>query len=448
MRLLTLGAVALLACACTPYPGASTASSKVQPAAAVDAVRHAAIALRSQPTDYDALVASIGDSTRILLGESTHGTQEYYRERARITLRLVRERGVSAVAIEGDWSPTSRVNRYVRGLGSDRSSREALRGFTRFPRWMWSNAQFAEFVEQLRAHNLTLPAEQRVGLYGMDVYDLFDAADAVVDGLQRVDRAAARRVRSHYRCFGSYGRNTYTYGAAVRSARKSCQAQAAAALAEVRRLPLPCAPQAAEAHFDLVRAAASVVAAEEYFRATYGGENAWNLRDRRMVDTVETVAEHQQRLIGRPAKVVIWSHNSHTGDARATDAAKRGELNIGQLMKQRHGPQTYLVGFFTHGGTVLAASQWDQPGLRQRLRPALPESHSGLFHRTGTAALLLVVRGNAELERRLAAPMLQRAVGVVYVPNAERRAHYFSAVLPRQFDAAIYFDQTEAVRPL
>ena len=448
MRLIALGAAALLAFGCTPQPRGSSGSAEPQ-SAALAAVREAAVPLRAQPGDYDALVGSIGDATRIMLGESTHGTHEFYRERARITMRLVRERGVNAIAIEGDWSPTYRVNLYVRGLGTDRTAREALRGFTRFPKWMWPNAEFADFVEQLRAHNLTLPANQRVGLYGMDVYDLFDSADAVVEGLQRIDPAAARRVRGQYQCFASHGRDTGTYGAAAQAPRKSCEAQAAAALVEVRRLQQPSAPEAAEAHINLVRAAASVVAAEEYFRASYGtGENSWNLRDRRMLETVEAIAEHQQRLTGRPGKIVTWSHNSHTGDARATDAARRGELNIGQLMKQRHGANAYLVGFFTHGGTVFAASEWDQPGRRQRLRPALADSHSGLFHRAGTPAFLLVMRGNAELERHLSAPMLQRAVGVIYVPNGERQAHYFGAILPQQFDAAIYFDQTDAVRPL
>ena len=452
MRLLAFGAAALLACGCSPEPPAGSATpaqaSEAEASGALAAVKRAATPIRSQPNDYDALIASIGGATRIGLGESTHGTHEYYRERARITMRLVRDSGVSAVAIEGDWTPTYRVNRYVRGLGTDRSAREALRGFTRFPKWMWPNAEFAEFIEQLRTHNLALPANQRVGLYGMDVYDLFEAADVVVEGLRTIDPAAARRVQGHYVCFARYGNNTHTYGEAARTSGKSCQGQAAAALAEVRKLPRPTGAEAAEARFNLERAAASVVGAEEYFRASYAAENSWNLRDRRMEETVEAIADHQQRLTGRPGKVVTWSHNTHTGDARATYAAQRGELNLGQLMKQRHGRKAYLVGFFTHGGTVYAASEWDRPGRRQRLRPALPGSYSGLFHRAGDPAFLLTIRGNAELERHLSAPMLQRAVGVIYVPANEREAHYFGAILAEQFDAVIYFDQTEAVRPL
>ena len=414
---------------------------------AVAAVRAAAIPIRSAPNDYDRLIASAVGANRILLGESTHGTHEFYRERARITQRLIAEQGVNAIAIEGDWSPTYRVNLYVRGLGRDRTAREAMRGYTRFPYWMWPNTDFATFVEQLRARNAALPVNQRVGLYGMDVYDLYEAADFVVERLGSFDAAAGRRARTHYRCFARYGRNTHTYGEYVRRDRTSCEAQAAAVLAEVRRIPRPAAAEAAEAHFAATRAAFSVVAAEEYFRTVYAGANAWNVRDQRMAATVEDIAAHAARLTGRPGKVVMWSHNTHSGDARATFAATQGELNLGQLMKQRHGARAYLVGLFTHSGTVLAGAEWDQPGRVFNLRPALLESYSGLFHRTGLPAFMLVLRDNPKLSRALPA-MLERAVGVVYVPATERQSHYFEAVLPQQFDAAIYFDRSQAVRQL
>jgi erythromycin esterase-like protein len=363
-------------------------------------------------------------------------------------MRLVRETGVNAIAIEGDWSPTYRVDLYVRGLGKDRTARQALRDYTRFPLWMWPNAEFAEFVDQLRAHNLTLPANQRVGLYGMDVYDLYEAAESVVEGLSGFDRAAARRAQAHYRCFGRYGRNTHTYGEAARQPGASCQEEAEAVVAEMRRLPRPSNAEAAEAHFAATRAAASVAAAEAYFRTVYSGANAWNVRDQRMADTVEAIADHVQRQTGRPGKLALWSHNTHSGDARATTAGTQGELNIGQLMKQRHGDKAYLVGFFTHSGTVLAAPQWDAPGRVYNLRPALPESYSGLFNRTGVPAFTLLLRGNAQLRAQFSKPMLERAVGVIYAPHSERQSHYFDAVLAQQFDAAIFFSRSRAVRPL
>lgn len=442
----------LLVLGCRPAESVgSQATAAPPPAEAEDVlrvVRAKAIPLRSLPEDYDGLIASLEGATRVLLGESTHGTAEYYRERGRITLRLAREAGVKAVAIEGDWSPTYRVNLYVRGLGTDHSARQALRGYTRFPFWMWPNAEFAEFVEQLRAHNMSLPANERVGLYGMDVYDLYEAAEFVVEHLARIAPDRARRVRSHYRCFATYGRNAHTYGLAAQQTSRSCQDEAASASAELANLPRPRDATQAEAHFGAIRAAASVAAAEEYFRTVYRGANAWNVRDRRMQANVEAIADHVGRLTSSPAKLVMWSHNTHTGDARATSAAHRGELNLGQLMKQRHGKRAYLVGFFTHSGTVLAAPEWDQPGRVYHLRPALAESHSGLFHRTGLPAFVLLFRDDPQLRAHLSERRLQRAVGVVYVPDRERTAHYFTATLPEQFDAAIFYDQTTAVRPL
>jgi erythromycin esterase-like protein len=411
-------------------------------------VRASAFPLAPANGSHDRLIASIGSSTRILLGESTHGTSEYYRERGRLSLRLIRESGVRALAIEGDWSPAYRVNLYVRGLGTDRSAREALRGFTRFPSWMWPNREFAEFVEQLRSHNLMVPESERVGLYGMDVYDLFEAADFVIEHLKRVSPQAGTRARTAYRCFAPYRRDAHTYGEAAQDPSRSCQEETASVSGDVQRLTRPTDAAAAEAHFAAVRAAASVVAAEEYFRAVYSGANAWNLRDRRMEATVEATARHLQVQTGRSVKLVIWSHNSHTGDARATEAGARGELNLGQLMKQRHGSDAYLVGFFTHSGTVLAATQWDSPGRVFDLRPALSGSHSALFHQTGIPSFALLLRENRRLRTALAKPMLQRAVGVIYARDRERTAHYFEARLPEQFDAAIFFDRTTAVKPL
>jgi erythromycin esterase-like protein len=448
VRLVFAAALALSACRAASSSPQAPGSQEDGSDAQLQAVRAAAVPVGYSERDYDPLITSIADASRVLLGESTHGTREFYVERGRITHRLVRERGFNAIAIEGDWSPTYRVNLYVRGLGRDRSAAEALRGFNRFPLWMWPNVEFRSFLEALRDHNLTLPAAQRVGIYGMDVYDLYEAADMVVDRLHSLDRGAAERARTHYRCFAAYGRNTHTYGEYSRRQGKSCQRQAAAVLAEVRRLPTRTSPEAAEVRFATIRAAASVVAAEEYFRTVYSGANAWNVRDLRMSENVEEIASHIAQLSGSPGKVVMWSHNTHSGDARATFAASQGELNLGQLMKQRHGARAYLVGFFTHAGTVHAATEWDQPGRDFDLRPALPESYAGVFHRTGVPSFMLVLRGNRSLSRHLSTPMLERAVGVVYVRDNERHAHYFEAVLAEQFDAAIFFDRTNALRPL
>jgi erythromycin esterase-like protein len=395
--------------------------------------------------DYSDIIAAMGGATRILLGESTHGTHEYYRERARLSERLIQESGVNAIAIEGDWTPTYRVNLYVRGLGPDKTAEQALQGYTRFPKWMWGNTDFRDFVQRLRALNMARPPAERIGLYGMDVYDLSEAAETVIASLRQTDPTAAEQARAQYRCFGRYGQDLHAYGAATRDPKRSCRKQAEVVLGQVRQLPKPLDPIQAETHFGLVRSAASVVAAEEYFRVTYAGSLSWNARDRRMAETVEAVAAHAAALSGRPGKVVTWSHNTHAGDARATSAANRGELNLGQLMRERHGKAAFLVGFFTNTGTVMAAPEWDQPGRVYDVRPALAESYSGLFHAAGKPNFSLLMRGNEAVSGALAGPMPERAIGVIYRPQSERQSHYFDARLSEQFDAAIFFDRSKAV---
>jgi erythromycin esterase-like protein len=446
LPLLRTVAAALLLAGCSG-PGAAPAAGA--PAAAEEArraVRAAARPITGSEGDHADLLRAAGGARRILLGESTHGTHEYYRERGRITERLIRGHGVTALAIEGDWTPTWRINLYVRGLGSDRSAEAALRGFRSFPRWMWPNAEFRDFIERLRALNMARPAEQRVGVYGMDVYDLHDAAKGVLAWLGEAHPTAAGRARRSYACFSPYA-TTHGYGEATRGG-FSCRRQAEAVLAEVRRIPRPAHAEGAERHFAAVRAAASVVAAEEYFRTLYAGSLAWNVRDQRMAQNVEEIAGHLEGSSGRPGKVVMWSHNTHSGDARATFAANRGEFNLGQLMRQRHGAAAFLVGFFSYEGTVFAAPEWDAPGRVHVMRPALPGSYSALFHALGLPAFSLVIRGNDEVARHLRGPMLERAIGVVYLPQSERTSHYFGAELAAQFDAAIFFDRSKAVTPL
>jgi erythromycin esterase-like protein len=430
-----------------PPPEQARQSAPAAPPADASAIVAAARPVTGAASDYDDVLAAAGAAQRVLLGESTHGTHEYYHERGRITERLIAEHGFNAVAIEGDWTPTWRLNQYVRGLGDDRSAEQAIGGYTRFPEWMWPNAEFRDFVERLRRLNMARPEAERVGLYGMDVYDLFDAAEAVTAWLRQVNAAAAQRVERHYDCFDSYRGSTHAYGEATQG-RANCRTQAEAAVAEVRRVPRPDEPAAAERHFAAVRAAASVAAAEAYFRTAYAGSLAWNVRDQRMAETVEEIAAHQEELSGRPGKVVMWSHNTHSGDARATFAANRGELNLGQLMRQRHGEGAFLVGFFSYTGTVFAAPEWDRPGRVYDMKPALAGSYSALFHGTGIPAFSLLIRGNAEVARLLKGPMLERAIGVVYHPQSERLSHYFDAELSGQFDAAIYFDRSKAVVPL
>jgi erythromycin esterase-like protein len=443
---LTRRCLAALAAASLALAPSATAQPKLSGTAA--AIREAAQPITGGQRDHEDLIAAAGQTSRVLLGESTHGTSEFYRERGRITERLIQDHGFNAIAIEGDCTPTWRVNLYVRGSGTDRNALEALGGYRNFPRWMWGNRDFAAFVERLRTLNLARPPEQRVGIYGMDVYDLFDAADAVVAYLREVDAGAAERVRRHYACFAPFHRSTEQFMRGLQHASARCRDKVEAALAEVSRLPRPIEAQAAERHFAAIRSAASVVAAEDYFRTAALGTMAWNVRDRQMERNVEDIAAHAQAVSGRPGKVVVWSHNSHTGDARATSARYRGEITLGQLMRQRHGERAFLVGFFTHGGSVLAAPDWDEAGRTYRINQPVAGSHAALFHEAALPAFSLKLRGRPDLVRHLSGTRPQRAIGVVYRPETEWQSHYIQARLPEQFDAILFLENSNAVTPL
>lgn len=293
-----------------------------------------------------------------------------------------------------------------------------------------------------------LPAARRVGVYGMDVYNLFGAADAVIDYLESVDRPAAARAHAQYRCFQRYRPDPARYGEATRRPERSCERQAAAVLADLRARPRPADPVAAEAWFSAVRSAASVVGAEAYNRAAHAGTLSWNVRDRRMAATVSEVSEHVAALAGSPGRVVVWAHNSHVGDARATDMPLRGELNLGQLMRERFGDAVHLLGFTTYEGTVIAADEWDGPHRVHTLKAALPDSYAGLFHAAGLGNALLLLVDGSDLARALDTPRPQREVGVIYARDTERQSHYLQTRLAQQFDAVIHMDRTRALTPL
>ena len=439
-------------------PLASCSSGGTEPAGAglrtrpgtdlTAAIARGVTPIRGVGSDYDRLVSEAGTARFVLLGEATHGTSEFYRERARLSMRLIQDKDFRAIVIEGDWPDTGRVNDYVRGIGSDPSATEALGDFRDFPEWMWRNAEFRDFVEALRAHNLGFPPRHRVGVYGMDVYNLFGAADAVVSYLDKVDRAAAAWAKEQYRCFARYRPDPGSYGEASRRPQKRCNAESAAVLSEMRARPHPVDPIAAEALFSAVRSAASVVGAEEYNRIAHAGGLSWNVRDRRMAATVAEVADHVTAISGAPGKVVVWAHNSHVGDARATDMSRRGELNLGQLMRERFGKDAFLLGFTTFDGTVIAAEKWGGPHRVHTLSQARPESYAGLFHAADVGNALLMLPRGSELSQALDTYRPKREIGVIYARSTERQSHYTQARLAGQFDAVIHWDRTRAVTPL
>jgi erythromycin esterase-like protein len=418
-----------------------------------EGLRTVAHPLIGSRNDFDPLMALVGDSRFVLIGEASHGTHEFYRIRAEITKRLIREKGFSAIAVEADWPDAYRVNRYVQGRGSDTGASQALDGFKRFPQWMWRNADVLEFVGWLRDYNDAIGVPRKVGFYGLDLYSLHASMGAVLSYLRKVDPEAARRAQQRYACFDHFGEDPQSYGyAATAGISESCENEVITQLVELQRSAAKYTTQdgrmAADDLFFAEQNARVVVDAERYYRAMFGSRaGSWNLRDRHMADTLDSLVSFLEYDRRQP-KIVVWAHNSHLGDARATDMASRGELNVGQLMRERWGESSVNVGFSTHSGTVTAASDWDMPAERKIIRPALEGSYEALFHGLGLGNFLLSLRGNDEAVLGLRQPRLERAIGVIYRPETERASHYFRARLPHQFDAMLHYDVTRAVEPL
>jgi erythromycin esterase-like protein len=417
-------------------------------------IREAAEPLTGSPYDYDPLLDLVGNAQFVLLGEATHGTHEFYRERAQITKRLILEKGFCAVAVEADWPDAYRVNRFVRGVSDDAEAVEALGGFKRFPQWMWRNADVLDFVGWLREHNQGQRREERkTGFYGLDLYSLQASIEAVLAYLSKVDPTSAKRARERYACFDHFGRDTQSYGLATGlRMTATCEDAVVNELIELRlregeylrgdgRI-------AADEFFCAEQNALVIKNAEQYYRTMFRGEvPSWNLRDGHMMETLVALAAHLEPS-SAPAKVVVWAHNSHLGNARATQMSERGEFNLGQLARERFGHRAILIGFTTHSGTVTAASEWDAPADRKQVRPAVPESYEKLFHHVAHPRFWLEFEKNPNIAVDLRGARLERAIGVIYRPQTERASHYFSARLPDQFDAVLHFDQTRAVEPL
>ncbi len=419
-----------------------------------DLVRDAAHPLIGASTDYEPLLEFIGDARFVLLGEASHGTHEFYRQRAQITKRLIEEKGFTAVAVEADWPDAYRVNRYVLGQSKDADAVEAVGGFKRFPAWMWRNADVLDFVGWLRAHNDSLsPGGAKTGFYGLDLYSMHASIEAVLTYLDKVDPEGARRARHRYACFEHFGEDPQEYGyAAGFGLSHTCETEVITQLLDLQRRAREYARRdgriAADDFFYAEQNARLVKNAEQYYRTMFRGRvSSWNLRDRHMAETLDSLVQHFA-LQGQSAKVVVWAHNSHLGDARATQMGREGEWNVGQLVRQKHGRECVLVGFTTYAGTVTAASNWGGAAERKRIRPAMPGSYEALFHDTGIPAFLLTLPGETQVARGLREPMLERAIGVIYLPETELASHYFHARLSDQFDAIIHFDRTLAVEPL
>ena len=407
-------------------------------------------ALEGTQDDYQPLIDLIGDSEIVLLGEASHGTHDFYQARAEITKRLITEKGFTAVAVEADWPDAYRVNRYVQCDGDDRNADQALSGFERFPTWMWRNTVVLDFVEWMRAVNANRNEHDRIGFYGLDLYSLFNSMDAVIKYLETVDPEAARRARYRYSCFEHFGEDSQAYGyVASFDLERSCEDEAVNQLVEMQRRAMDFLNASRrDDFFDAEQNARLVKNAEEYYRSMFRGRHSsWNLRDTHMAETVDALTSYLRRHQRQP-KIVLWAHNSHLGDARATEMGARGELNVGQLVRQKYGDVAFNVGFTTYAGTVTAANDWDEPGERKRVRPALPDSYESAFHETQVPRFFLPLRDGALQSSLLSRRRLERAIGVIYRPQTERISHYFRADLRHQFDAVFHFDETRALQPL
>jgi erythromycin esterase-like protein len=402
---------------------------------------------------YDHLLKQIGNAHFVLIGEASHGTHEFYRHRAEITKRLIQEKGFQAIAAEADWPDAHRVNRFVRGRSTDETAEESLGGFVRFPAWMWRNEVVAEFIDWLHKYNQGRSATNQAGFYGLDLYSLNRSRGEVVRYLEQVDPAGAKRARARYACFDHFGEDEQAYGyAAGFGMSESCEQEVVQQLMDLQRRTYEYMHRdghiAEDEFFSAEQNARLVKNAEEYYRSMFGGRvSTWNLRDRHMAETLHALSAHLDRRFGA-GKMVIWAHNSHLGDARATEMGKRGEWNLGQLVRERYPHKSFLVGFTTNAGTVTAAHDWgDDPQLME-VRSALPGSYEALFHTADTPAFLLTFDSESKISTALRIERLERAIGVVYRPETERLSHYIHSSLPDQFDAVLHVDRTTALHPL
>jgi erythromycin esterase-like protein len=427
----------------------------------VSELRRGARAL-TDPRDLDPLLERIGDARYVLLGEASHGTSEYYTWRAELSKRLIREKGFFFIAVEGDWPDCYRVNRYVKGYPeSGSSAEEVLHAFERWPTWMWANREIVDLTEWLRRYNdqRRVPDDRKVGFYGLDVYSLWDSMRTVVEYLERMDPQLAAGARRAYRCFEPYGEDEQEYARATYLVPTSCEDEAISVLRTLRGRAPEYTQDGREAYFNAEQNALVARNAELYYRTMVrGGSQSWNVRDHHMVDSLDRLMAHHQQ-VNPDAKAIVWEHNTHIGDARFTNMAAAGMVNVGQLVRQtREDDGVVLVGFGSYCGSVIAGEEWGAPMRRMQVPHARAESWEAVMHQVvatdesaanGAGSALLVFDdapdgGIGELDE----PIAHRAIGVVYDPAHERWGNYVPTIIPKRYDAFVFVDETHALSPL
>lgn len=403
------------------------------------------------PADLDPLMERIGDARLVLLGEASHGTSEYYTWRAALSRRLIREKGFSFVAVEGDWPDCYRVNRYVKGYeDSGESAYEVLHAFDRWPTWMWANREVEEFTEWLRRRNFILPEERKVGFYGLDVYSLWDSLRAVLEYLEDADGGAVEAARAALRCFEPFGGDVQDYAWHTMMVPDACEDDVVELLRALRGAAPQFQNDGRESYFDAEQNAFVAKNAERYYRAMVrSNASSWNVRDEHMADTLDRLLAHH----GPDARAIVWEHNTHIGDSRHTDMARAGMHNIGRLARERHERDgAVLVGFGGYRGSVIAGRAWNAPMERMPVPEAIPGSWEDVMRRaamangSGSGAMLLMLEDlrNSEVATQARG---HRAIGVVYDPDHER-GNYVPSSLPWRYDAFLFFENTRALRPI
>jgi erythromycin esterase-like protein len=412
------------------------------------AVAEAALSLRTA-SDLDPLLDAVGDARYVLLGEASHGTSEFYTWRTEISRRLILEKQFSFIGVEGDWPDCYRVNRYVKGYAnSGGSAAEVLHAFDRWPTWMWANREVVALAEWLYSHNRHVTPEQQVGFYGLDVYSLWESMSAVVTYLDGIDPHFANAARQAYTCFEPFNQDAQEYARATALVPTSCEDEAVAVLRALRSRAPEFQEDGPEAYFNAEQNALVTRGAELYYRTMVrGGPTSWNVRDHHMVDTLDRLMSHH----GDRARAIVWEHNTHIGDARFTDMARAGMVNVGQLVRQSHDVDgVVLAGFATHHGSVIAAREWGAPMQRMRVPDARVGSVEDVMHRArGGDDALLVFNGDDDGGiAGMDEPLDNRAIGVVYDPRTEHYGNYVPSIVPRRYDALLFIDETHALDPL
>ncbi|MCF8465996.1 MAG: erythromycin esterase family protein [Sneathiella sp.] len=424
----------------------------------VQAIEKFAMPLGGAFGDYDPIIKAAQGKHFVLIGEASHGTREFYRSRAEITMRLIDELEFDAIAVEADWPDAYEVNRYVSNSDSETSALDALKHFERFPNWMWANTEILHFIKWLADFNKLAQSEGRrgrpVGFFGLDLYSMSTSAHAVVEYLEEHDPDAALRAIARYSCLAQFIHKPQLYGQAAEfGLTKTCEREIVAQLVDLQKNAHHYITKKGivdgDEYFCAEQNAKLVQNAEAYYRTMFRARHSsWNQRDKHMFQTLGDLKAHLDKRLDREAKIVVWAHNSHIGNAAATDMSRRGEFNIGQLAKEKYGSDALLVGFSTCQGEVTAASDWDAPAERKRVRPPFEGSYERLFHQVSHKRFMLDLTVDNEMNDLLSKPHLQRAIGVIYRPETERQSHYLFSCLTEQFDFLLHFDDTTALEPL